>query len=170
MRHLQRVREYLLPVRCRRVVLAPQIAGQDNNATRRAGSSRGPISDGQQRNVPAGFVLTTPETCDRAFGRFAQDEWRFQAKQTLYYGVRYSYFGAPYDVNGRLPNFVPSLYSLANAPVVNGNGDRSSVGQFLHGMIVNAQNLQSAANIARRPVHQGQENLLKLRRTIFSHA
>jgi hypothetical protein len=82
-----------------------------------------------------------------AFEPYAQDEWRFRKNLTVYYGVRYSYFGAPYDKNGRLSNFDPFLFNPANAPQVTGAGNRVvGTGNFCNGMIVNSQNFQTAAN------------------------
>jgi hypothetical protein len=78
---------------------------------------------------------------------FAQDEWRIRPNLTMYLGVRYSRFGQPYDRNGRLSNFDPALYNAANAPLVTGAGNRvAGSGNFCNGMIVNAQNLQTAVN------------------------
>ncbi len=78
---------------------------------------------------------------------YAQDEWRVRPNLTLYYGVRYSYFGSPYDRNGHLSNFDPRLWNPAAAPQVAGNGTRiDGTGNFCNGMIVNAQNLQTAPN------------------------
>ncbi len=78
---------------------------------------------------------------------YAQDEWRFRRNITLYYGVRYSFFGAPYDRNGRLSTFDPRLWSAANAPQVAGNGTRVvGTGNFCNGIIVNSQNVQTAPN------------------------
>ncbi|HJP93150.1 MAG TPA: carboxypeptidase regulatory-like domain-containing protein [Pyrinomonadaceae bacterium] len=72
---------------------------------------------------------------------FAQDEWRARSNLTLSYGVRYSYFGPPYDRNGVLSNFDPSLWNPADAPIVTGAGNRrTGSGNFCNGMIVNAQN------------------------------
>lgn len=80
------------------------------------------------------------------FEGFAQDEWRFRRNLTLYYGVRYSFFGSPWDKNGRLSNFVPELFNPAAAPQVTGAGNRISgvagvnTGNWCNGLIVNTQN------------------------------
>jgi hypothetical protein len=72
---------------------------------------------------------------------FAQDEWRARRNLTLYYGVRYSYFGPAYDRNGQLSNFVPELWNAAQAPQVTGAGNRVvGTGNFCNGLVVNAQN------------------------------
>jgi hypothetical protein len=81
------------------------------------------------------------------FQSFAQDEWRFKDNLTLYLGVRYSHFGQPYDKNGRLSNFIPSLYNAASAPQVTGAGNRiAGTGNFCNGLVVNSQNPQTAVN------------------------
>jgi Carboxypeptidase regulatory-like domain len=79
---------------------------------------------------------------------FAQDEWKFRSNMTVSLGVRYSYFGAPEDKNGRLSNFVPELYNAALAPSVTGAGNRivDPARNFCNGMIVNSQNFITAAN------------------------
>ena len=78
---------------------------------------------------------------------YAQDEFRVKPNLTLYYGVRYSFFGSPWDKNGLMSNFVPELYDPAKAPLVNGNGDRVvGSGNFCNGLIVNSQNFQTAPN------------------------
>ncbi|MGB8508147.1 MAG: carboxypeptidase regulatory-like domain-containing protein [Pyrinomonadaceae bacterium] len=72
---------------------------------------------------------------------FAQDEWRARKSLTVYYGVRYSYFGPAYDKNGQLSNFVPELFNTAQAPQVTGAGNRVvGTGNFCNGLVVNAQN------------------------------
>jgi hypothetical protein len=69
---------------------------------------------------------------------YGQDEWRVGRNITLYYGVRYSYFGSPYDKNGRLTNFVPELWSAAAAPAVTGAGNRvPGTGNYCNGIVVN---------------------------------
>ncbi len=78
---------------------------------------------------------------------YGQDEWRLRPNLTVYYGLRYSYFGSPEDRNGRLSNFDPALFNPAAAPLVTGAGNRVvGTGNFCNGMIVNAQNYQTAPN------------------------
>lgn len=129
-------------------VLAPNAATQETNATRRANFQNFAnfllgtnVAYTQARfDYTADFRQTTWET-------YAQDEWRFRKNVTLYFGVRHSYFGQPYDRNGRLSTFDPRLYNPANAPQVTGAGLRVvGTGNFCNGMIVNSQNVQTAAN------------------------
>lgn len=86
----------------------------------------------------------TADFRQRNFEAYAQDEFRATRNLTLYYGIRYSFFGSPWDRNGLLSNFAPELYNRANAPSVTGGGNRvSGTGNFCNGMIVNAQNFQT---------------------------
>lgn len=80
----------------------------------------------------------TADLRQEAFEAYAQDEWKFRPNITLYAGVRYSFFGSPYDRNGRLSNFYPELWSRTNAPLVEGDGDRvAGTGNYCNGLIVN---------------------------------
>lgn len=130
------------------VVNAPQIAGQDNNAARRTAMQ-------QWANFLLGNNLTfsqarfdlTADLRQMAFETYAQDEWRFKRNLTLYYGVRYSYFGSPYDRNGQLSNFDPSVFTAGAAPLVTGGGNRvAGTGNFCNGLIVNSQNFKTLVN------------------------
>jgi hypothetical protein len=87
----------------------------------------------------------TADLRQKTFEWFAQDEWRFRRNLTLYYGVRYSFFGSPWDKNGRLSNFIPELFDSAAAPLVTGAGNRiAGAGKnFCNGLIVNTQNYQT---------------------------
>jgi hypothetical protein len=129
-------------------VLAPNAAAGEPNSTRRTNFQNfanfllgNNVSFSQARfDYTADLRQTTIEP-------YAQDEWRFRKNITIYYGVRYSYFGAPYDKNGRLSNFDPALFSAASAPQVTGAGNRVvGTGNFCDGMIVNSQNPQTAPN------------------------
>ena len=86
----------------------------------------------------------TVDMRQKAIEWFAQDEWRARSNLTLSLGVRYSYFPPPYDRNGFLANFDPSLWRASDAPIVTGGAARrAGTGNFCNGMIVNAQNVQT---------------------------
>lgn len=86
----------------------------------------------------------TADFRQRNIEAFVQDEFRMKRNLTLYLGVRYSFFGAPYAANGLLSNFVPELWNPAQAPQVTFDGNRvSGSGNFCNGIIVNAQNYQT---------------------------
>ncbi|MEZ5307522.1 MAG: TonB-dependent receptor [Pyrinomonadaceae bacterium] len=76
---------------------------------------------------------------------YLQDEYRLKNNLTLYLGVRYSFFGSPWDKNGRLTNFVPDLYSAGDAPLVTGAGNRVVAAgvNFCNGIVANTQNYQT---------------------------
>jgi hypothetical protein len=89
----------------------------------------------------------TADLRQRTYEGYVQDEWRFRSNLTVYFGVRYSFFGSPYDKNGRLTNFVPELWSAAQAPLVTGAGNRVvGSGNFCNGLIANVQNFQTGPN------------------------
>lgn len=93
-------------------------------------------------NLTARFHQTNYEA-------FAQDEFRITPRLTMYMGVRYSYFGPPWDENGLLSNFVPELFDKTKMPTVTMNstgGDSfrvSGTGNLCNGLIVNAQNYKT---------------------------
>ncbi|MBK7934683.1 MAG: carboxypeptidase regulatory-like domain-containing protein [Acidobacteria bacterium] len=83
----------------------------------------------------------TADFRQRNFEAYVQDEFRATRNLTLYLGVRYSFFGSPWDRNGRLANFDPLAFNIAQAPTVRGNGTRvTGTGNFCNGIVVNAQN------------------------------
>lgn len=84
----------------------------------------------------------TADLRQKTFEWYAQDEFRLRNNLTLYYGVRYSFFGSPYDKNGRLTNFVPALFDPNAAPLVTGAGARVAAAgkNFCNGIIGNTQN------------------------------
>ena len=83
----------------------------------------------------------TADLRQKAFEAYAQDEWRARRNLTLYYGVRYSFFGSPFDKNGRTTNFAPEFFDRAAAPTITGLGTRvAGTGNNCNGLIANAQN------------------------------
>src|SRR5262249_9922484 len=73
----------------------------------------------------------TADLRQRAIEWYGQDQWRFRDNLNINLGVRYSYFPGPWDRNGLLTNFVPSLYSLSTAPIVTGGAARrAGTGNF----------------------------------------
>ena len=83
----------------------------------------------------------TADLRQKAFEAYAQDEWRAGRNLTLYFGVRYSFFGSPWDKNGRTTNFDPQFFNRANAPTITGLGTRvAGTGNNCNGLIANAQN------------------------------
>jgi hypothetical protein len=53
---------------------------------------------------------------------FVQDNWKATPRLTVNLGVRYAYYGQPWDANGLLSNFDPAQYSAAAAPTIAANG------------------------------------------------
>lgn len=53
---------------------------------------------------------------------FVQDNWKANPRLTLNLGVRYAYYGQPWDANGLLSNFDPDKYSASAAPTIAASG------------------------------------------------
>ncbi len=67
-----------------------------------------------------------PNIHENQFEGYFQDDWKATPRLTVNLGLRYSKYLQPYDGNGQLTTFDPSLYSVANAPTV----DLSSAGNL----------------------------------------
>ena len=72
---------------------------------------------------------------------YVQDSWRLRSNVTLDYGLRYGIYPAVTDKNDVLTNFVPSLFSAAQAPALNAAGSVVvGTGDPLNGIVVAGQN------------------------------
>jgi len=60
---------------------------------------------------------------ENAIELYAQDDWRATRRLTVNLGVRYSYFGQPYDINNELSNFDPPTYKPYNQETISSNGN-----------------------------------------------
>jgi Carboxypeptidase regulatory-like domain/TonB-dependent Receptor Plug Domain/TonB dependent receptor len=58
---------------------------------------------------------------------YAQDDWRATRRLTINLGVRYSFFGQPYDKNNELSNFDPSTFTKLNAQTISSNGNLCTI-------------------------------------------
>lgn len=96
-----------------------------------------------QFDLTADLISTTTEA-------FAQDEWRFRRNVTLYYGMRFSRYGQPTEVNGRLTNFDPAHFDPSQAFQILGSaGTRiAGTGNPLNGIIVNSQAAVGGATVS----------------------
>ncbi len=129
-------------------VQAPNAAAGEASATRRASfQSFANFLVGNNVTFTQAHFDYTADLRQKAIESYFQDEWRMKKNLTIYFGVRHSYFGSPYDKNGRLSTFDPRLFNPANAPLVTGAGNRVvGTGNFCNGLVVNAQNYKTAAN------------------------
>ena len=91
----------------------------------------------------------TADLRSSSFEAFAQDEWRFRPNITLYYGMRFSRYGQPWDGNGRLTNFDPARFDPSQAFQILGSaGTRTGTGNPLNGIVVNSQASVTGATVS----------------------
>jgi hypothetical protein len=78
-------------------------------------------------NVNGGYTqaaqVLTPSINENLIETYAQDDWRATARLTLNLGVRYSFFGQPYDDSKELTNFDPATFNKDFAETVDSNGN-----------------------------------------------
>jgi hypothetical protein len=78
-------------------------------------------------NANGGFTQgsesITPNMNENLIELYAQDDWRASRRLTLNLGVRFSYFGQPFDDNNELSNFSPSTFSKFNAETISSTGN-----------------------------------------------
>ena len=78
-------------------------------------------------NANAGFsqgsAALDPAITENLIELYGQDDWRATRRLTLNLGVRYSYFGQPFDDNHELTNFNPNYFTRINAETIASNGN-----------------------------------------------
>ena len=77
---------------------------------------------GSNTGFQQGSIAATPNINENLVELYGQDDWRMTRRLTVNLGVRYSYFGQPFDNNNQLSNFDPDTYSPANAQTIDSNG------------------------------------------------
>ncbi len=82
----------------------------------------GNASGGTNNGFTQGSIAANANVNENMIELFAQDDWRATRRLTINLGVRYSYFGQPYDVNNQLTNFSPSTFTTANQETIDSNG------------------------------------------------
>jgi hypothetical protein len=109
-------------------------------------------------NANGGFSqashAATPNINENTIEVYAQDDWKATRRLTLNLGVRYSYFGQPYDINQQLSNFDPSAFRTRNAETIASNGSlctmagqTSSVTSFTSSGVVTTYTLANCLNV-----------------------
>jgi hypothetical protein len=82
-------------------------------------------------NANGGFTqgseALTPNLNENSIELYGQDNWQVSRRLTVNLGVRYSYFGQPYDINREMSNFDPALYQTFNAETIASNGGLCTV-------------------------------------------
>ena len=77
-------------------------------------------------NANAGFSQLSRDPVtdikESLYEAFLQDNWKVTPRFTLNLGVRYSYYGQPWDARGQLSNFDPDKFDPSKAPTISANG------------------------------------------------
>ncbi len=96
-------------------------------------------------------VDITPDVRANQMEFFGQDEWKMFSNFTLSFGLRYSIFRQPYDVNGFLTTFDPKYYSAAAGQAFSVDpttGNRvPGTGNPLNGVIPTSSALKKCASL-----------------------
>jgi hypothetical protein len=82
----------------------------------------GNASGGTNQGFQQGSVAANANINENLIELYAQDNWRVTRRLMVNLGVRYSYFGQPYDNNNQLTNFDPAVFSTPNVQTIDSNG------------------------------------------------
>ena len=96
-----------------------------------------------------GLAARTIRTSDYSF--FFHDDWRLTSKLSLNLGMRYELDLPPYETQGALSTFDPSLYQPRMTVDANGNPIGPPVGGFVQpGNVVSRYDLPDVPNVGKR--------------------
>jgi len=108
------------------------------------GNANGGFSQGSESEIP-----------DMHSGQielYGQDDWRVSQRLTVNLGVRYSYFGQPWDKNNELTNFDPAYYQPFNAETISSNGNLcTEAGQTTEVISFSATGVSTTYTLANCP-------------------
>lgn len=70
-----------------------------------------------------GSAALTPNINENLIELYGQDDWKATRNLTVNLGVRYSWFGQPYDAGNELTNFDPETFNQIDAQTISSNGN-----------------------------------------------
>jgi hypothetical protein len=104
-----------------------------------------------------GLAARTIRTSDHSL--FYQDDWRFSPRLTVNLGLRYELDLPPYEKDGALSTFDPSLYQPRMAVDAGGNPIGPPSGGFVQpGNVIPQYDLANVPNVGKRVVHSNDPN------------
>jgi hypothetical protein len=97
----------------------------------------------------------TPNVWSWQSEAFVQDDYKVNPRLTVFYGVRWSFFGQPTDAGGLMDNFDPALYNKANAPKIDPTTGLVVPGTSnwqTNGIIIGGKNSPYGSKVSNDPI------------------
>ena len=139
----------------------PAAAGRRALPVVRRGVRELPDRQRERRLHPGVRVHPTANINQNDIELYAQDDWRATRRLTVNLGVRYSYFGQPYDINNELSNFSPHTFDPLHAETISSNGNLCTMaGQTtLRATSTHSSGVVTTYTLEQLPQHQWSECL-----------